>query len=107
MMLVNGISQFCEDLKLDPASFDVLLICWKFKAEGGHTRFAAQKTAIYRTGTPRALQIQRTLSIYIPICQESRPERIRFGNGDSILEYRDEGKIQVLRSVGSIFDRKP
>jgi len=32
-MLVNGISQFCEDLKLDPASFDVLLICWKFKAE--------------------------------------------------------------------------
>lgn len=32
-MLVEGISQFCEDLKLDPASFDILLMCWKFKAE--------------------------------------------------------------------------
>jgi len=30
-MLVNGLAQFCEDLNLDPASFEVLLICWKFK----------------------------------------------------------------------------
>jgi len=30
-MLVNGLAQFCEDMHLDPASFDVLLICWKFK----------------------------------------------------------------------------
>lgn len=30
-MLVNGLAQFCEDLSLDPASFEVLLICWKFK----------------------------------------------------------------------------
>lgn len=32
-MLVHGISQFCDDLRLDAASFDVLLMCWKFKAE--------------------------------------------------------------------------
>jgi len=32
-MLVNGLSQFCDDLQLDAASFDVLLICWKFKAQ--------------------------------------------------------------------------
>lgn len=31
-MLVNGVAQFCEDLSLDPACFEVLLICWKFKA---------------------------------------------------------------------------
>lgn len=31
-ILVEGISRFCDDLKLDPASFEVLLICWKFKA---------------------------------------------------------------------------
>ena len=31
-ILVEGISRFCDDLRLDPASFDVLLICWKFKA---------------------------------------------------------------------------
>ena len=30
-MLVNGLAQFCEDIRLDPASFEVLLICWKFK----------------------------------------------------------------------------
>ena len=30
-MLVNGLAQFCEDLQLDPASFHVLLICWKFR----------------------------------------------------------------------------
>jgi len=32
-MLPEGISNFCEDLKMDPASFEVLLMCWKFKAE--------------------------------------------------------------------------
>lgn len=31
-MLVNGLAKFCEDIRLDPASFEVLLICWKFKA---------------------------------------------------------------------------
>jgi len=31
-MLVDGLTQFCKDIRLDPASFDVLLICWKFKA---------------------------------------------------------------------------
>jgi len=31
-MLADGISRFCEDIRLDPASFEVLLICWKFKA---------------------------------------------------------------------------
>ena len=31
-ILVEGISRFCDDLRLDPASFEVLLICWKFKA---------------------------------------------------------------------------
>ena len=31
-ILVEGMSRFCDDLKLDPASFDVLLICWKFRA---------------------------------------------------------------------------
>jgi len=30
-MLVNGLTQFCEDIRLDPASFEILLICWKFK----------------------------------------------------------------------------
>ena len=31
-MLVDGLTRFCDDLKLDPVSFEVLLICWKFKA---------------------------------------------------------------------------
>jgi len=31
-MLVNGLSQFLEDLNLDPESFQVLLLCWKFRA---------------------------------------------------------------------------
>lgn len=31
-MLADGLSRFCEDIRLDPASFEVLLICWKFKA---------------------------------------------------------------------------
>lgn len=31
-MLANGLTKFCEDIKLDPASFEILLICWKFKA---------------------------------------------------------------------------
>jgi len=31
-MLANGLSKFCEDIDLDPASFEILLICWKFKA---------------------------------------------------------------------------
>jgi len=31
-MLVNGLAKFCDDIELDAASFEVLLICWKFKA---------------------------------------------------------------------------
>lgn len=31
-MLAQGLSKFCEDIDLDPASFEILLICWKFKA---------------------------------------------------------------------------
>ena len=31
-MLVDGLTRFCEDIRLDAASFEVLLICWKFKA---------------------------------------------------------------------------
>lgn len=31
-MLANGLTKFCEDIALDPASFEILLICWKFKA---------------------------------------------------------------------------
>ena len=30
--MAEGIGRFCEDLKLDPASFKVLVIAWKFKA---------------------------------------------------------------------------
>ena len=31
-IMAEGIGRFCDDLNLDPASFKVLIIAWKFKA---------------------------------------------------------------------------
>ncbi len=30
-MLAEGVSKFCDDLKLDPASIVVLVVAWKFQ----------------------------------------------------------------------------
>lgn len=30
-ILADGVSRFCDDLKLDPASVTVLIIAWKFQ----------------------------------------------------------------------------